>query len=205
MAIQRDLQTRNDTGMGGSFMRPQHCHREALRMRRSKLFDLRDSRVAPLLRASGYIMIETVVAVAVLSLGAFAVNGAIQQAIQTRGQAQDFTRARFLLDSLTNELLLQPILTEGSDQGKFDGRDSRFSWAWSVSRVNPPVPSEPFKPLPPNAEPSPPFLYPRESSYLAHIHATIRWERSGMPFEESYETLLAPERLWQPPPPRVPQ
>lgn len=152
-------------------------------------------------RTAGYIMIETVVAVAVLSLGAVAVNGAIRQAIQTRGQAQDFTRARFLLDSITNELLLQPLLTEGSDSGRFDDPDSRFAWAWTVQRVNPPVPTKPFKPLPPDAKPSPPVQYPRESSYLAHVHVTVRWERAGMPFSESYETLLAADRLWQPPPP----
>ena len=35
-------------------------------------------------RAAGYIMIETAVAVVILSLGAFAVNGAIQESIRTR-------------------------------------------------------------------------------------------------------------------------
>ncbi len=154
-------------------------------------------------RAAGYIMIETVVAVMVLSLGAFAVNGAIQQAIRTRGQAQDFTHARFLLDGLMNEIQMQPVLREESQTGRFSGPDARYSWEWSVRRVNPPVPQAPFKPLPPGAKPLPPFQYSPELSYLAHVRVVIRWERAQMPFEESYETLLAPERLWQPPPPKV--
>ncbi len=149
--------------------------------------------------AAGYILVETAVALVVLSAGAFAIHRTIQEAIRTRGQAQDFTRARFLLDSVANRLLLQPLLTEDSKAGQFDGPDARFAWQWTVRRVDPPLPATPLKP-PPQGETSRPLEIPRESAYLAHVLVSVSWQRGGIPFTESYETLLPPERLWQPPP-----
>jgi hypothetical protein len=149
-------------------------------------------------RRSGYILIETAVALALLSAGSFAVHRTIQEGIRTRGQAQDFTRARFLLDGVTNDALMQPQLREGSGSGRFSGGDARFSWAWTVRRVGPPAPKFPLRPPRPGDAPKP-FRSPEESAYLAHVRVAVRWERGGMPFAESYETLLAPERLWQPP------
>jgi hypothetical protein len=145
-------------------------------------------------------MIEAVVAIAVLSVGAFAIHRTIQEAIRTRGQAQDFTRARFLLDQVISDLLIQPQLREEARSGSFSGEDARFSWQWSVRRVDPPAPRVPLKPPPKGAGPVTPIKYPDGTDYLAHVRVEIHWQRSGLPFSEPYETLLAPERLWQPPP-----
>lgn len=151
-------------------------------------------------RAAGYILIETAVAVLLLSVGAFAVHRTIQEAIRTRGQAQDFTRARFLLDQRMAELMAQPVLTERRAQGRFAGQDDRFSWSSDIRRVNVPVPKAPLRPRP-DAPPAPPFEFPGNRDYLARVQVTVSWERGGMDFSESYETLLPPQRLWQPPPP----
>lgn len=70
----------------------------------------------------GYIMVETVVAMGLLSTGMVVIHGAIRQTIIARGQAQDFTVARFLLEEIAAEKELQPELVEGSGQGNFPGR-----------------------------------------------------------------------------------
>jgi len=156
-------------------------------------------------RAAGYILIETAVAVLLLSVGAFAVHRTIQEAIRTRGQAQDYTRARFLLDQRMAELLVQPVLVVKRAQGQFSGQDDRFSWTSEVQRVNAPVPKAPLRPPREGITPPPQFEFPRNRDYLARVQVTVNWERGGMEFSETYETLLPPQRLWQPPPaPRTP-
>ncbi|MCH7909983.1 MAG: hypothetical protein IIB38_10245, partial [Candidatus Hydrogenedentes bacterium] len=61
---------------------------------------------------SGYILLETAVALVLLSVGATTVHRTIQEAIRTRGQAQDYTRVRFLLDQVVADIEIQPELTE---------------------------------------------------------------------------------------------
>lgn len=156
-------------------------------------------------RAAGYILIETAVAVLLLSVGAFAVHRTIQEAIRTRGQAQDYTRARFLLDQRMAEVLAQPVMVEARAQGRFSGQDDRFSWSSAIRRVNTPVPRTPLRPPREGAPLAAPFEFPRSRDYLAAVQVTVSWERGGMNFSETYETLLPPQRLWQPPPaPRTP-
>jgi hypothetical protein len=152
-------------------------------------------------RRSGYILIETAVALALLSAGSFAVHRTIQEGIRTRGQAQDFTRARFLLDQTMANLLSQPILTERHRSGRFGGLDDRFSWTADVGRVNVPPPRAPLRPRK-DGRPFSTFEFLDGADYLARVRVTLSWARSGQDFSESYETLLGPERLWQPPRPR---
>lgn len=153
-------------------------------------------------RAAGYILIETAVALVILSVGAFAVHRTIQEAIRTRGQAQDFTRARFLLDQRMAEVLAQPVMVEKRAQGRFTGQDDRFAWTSEIRRVNPPAPRAPMRP-PQSGQPPAKFEFSMNRNYLTHVKVTVSWDRGGMSFSETYETLLPPERLWQPPPPPV--
>jgi hypothetical protein len=148
-------------------------------------------------RAAGYILIETAVALVLLSVGAFVVHRTVQEAIRTRGQAQDFTRARFLLEQRMSELLVQPVLAEKRSSGRFSGDDDRFTWTTDIRRVNVPVPRAPLRPR--LNGPPPKFEFPETRDYLARVVVTVSWERSGVAFSESYETLLPPHRLWQPP------
>ena len=150
------------------------------------------------LRCKGYILVETAVALVLLSVGAFTVHRTIQESIRTRGQAQDFTRARFLISQTMGEILEQPLLVERSDSGTYEGDDSRFSWTSEIKRATVPVPKAPLRPRPPKA-PQVAFEYVGQQDYLARVTVTVTWQRSGMSFSESSETLLAPTRLWQPP------
>ncbi|MDP7638545.1 MAG: hypothetical protein QGG73_02355 [Candidatus Hydrogenedentes bacterium] len=158
-----------------------------------------DSRTNTPRRGSGrggYILVEATVALVLLSLGAYAVHGTIRQALITRGQAQDYTQARFLLERITAEVALQPMVKAESQSGVFGPEFSRFSWSYTLSKVDMPLPQPP--PIPPQdwVEPED-FEYRVE--YLGSITATVTWQRAGQPYSESLETLFNPFKLWQPP------
>ncbi len=146
-------------------------------------------------RRAGYIFAETVVAMALLSMSALVIQGALRQAIITRGQAQDHTTARFLLAQVASEQALRFEQPEGGGSGVFDAPYDRFAYEWELKRVEVPLP------------PIPPFLPPElvatvlESfhDYMGKLTVRISWQRAGMDFDCVGETLLRPELLWQPP------
>jgi hypothetical protein len=139
----------------------------------------------------GWILLETIVALAVLSIGVVAVNRALGQALETRAQARDYTQARFLLEQLVGELELQPALKpDTTESGRYEGELSRFSWNWSVSSVEVAAP-EVRGNLPLIVQERlrmPPLV-------LGKLAVTVRWTRAGREFAEKVETLVAPERL----------
>lgn len=149
------------------------------------------------MRRGGYILFETVVAMAVLSLSMVAIHSAIRQAVLTRGQAQDYTTARFLLEKVTAEKELQPELAEGKEEGDFEGELSRFSYKWEISKVEVPMP-----PIPPDIpEEQRKSLEKMFKGYMGKLSVRISWTRAGQPFEVLGETLFKPEKLWLPPKP----
>lgn len=139
---------------------------------------------------AGYIMLEAAVALVLMTMGVYAIHGTIQQAIEARGQAQDYTEVRFLLERILAEVEMQPELSEHDDQGTFEEPHQRFSWHYSVRRVNISLP-----PPPPESEHA--FRYPQR--YLAHVQATVTWTRAGKKYSESFDTLFTTQKLWQPP------
>lgn len=143
----------------------------------------------------GYILIECLVALAVLSTSVFVMQRAMRQSISMRGQARDYTQARFLLEELVAEVLLQPELAEGQERGLFGDENSRFSWTRTIEKFEIPAP-----PLPPDVPPDRP-VPPLPVSYLGRITATVQWSRSGASYRETLETLIPPWQLWLPPPP----
>ena len=71
-------------------------------------------------KRAGYIFVETVVAMGVLSISVLVVQAALRQGILTRAQAQDYTTARFLLEQVAGEQALLFQQPEGSGSGDFD-------------------------------------------------------------------------------------
>lgn len=144
----------------------------------------------------GYILVETIVSMGLLSVGMIAINGAVSQAIITRGQAQDYTIARFLMEQIDNEKEIEPSIEAGSGQGVFPGEYSRFSYEWRISPVTFPMPQ-----LPPDMHPE---LASDLNDTLAKLcrigklRIVIRWHRAGLDFEAVGETLLRPGQLWNP-------
>lgn len=143
-------------------------------------------------RRAGWILIETLVALMVLSIGILAVNRAMQEATLTRAMARDFTQARFLLEQVASELDLQPILIDGdTHQGDFGKDYPRFSYQWNVSRVDLPAPQ-----LPPLAQAALTQPLQLPSSYLGKVTVKVSWTRAGRTFDRTLETLIAPEKMY---------
>ena len=129
--------------------------------------------IRTLRKRDGYILIEAAVAMVLLSIGALTVHGTIQEAVRTRGQAQDYTRARFLLEQVLADLEIQPELAEHSDRGRFEGEHARFLWDYRVRRVNVPLPGRPLRP-PPKEKKVQQFVYPEGQGYLGHLRLQDR-------------------------------
>lgn len=148
----------------------------------------------------GYLLVETVTAMALLSITIVSLHGAMQQAALTRAHAEDFTYARFLAEELMGQLDLRPELEEGSNSGEYAGRFSRFVWAYDISYV---------ELEPPDMEPGAewarsldPELAGEEFqlpvSYLGKVRVEIHWTRLGQEFSYVVETLVSPDRLPDP-------
>lgn len=146
-------------------------------------------------RRAGYILVETIVSLGLLSVGMIVIQSAIRQAILTRGQAEDYTRARFLLEQIVSEKLIQPELMESKGQGEFKENLSRFSYEWEIGKAEIPRPV-----IPPTIPPEQRKQLEKEfKGWMGKLHVRISWSRAGIPFEISGDTLFKPEQLWQPP------
>lgn len=148
------------------------------------------------MKRGGYILLETIVAMGVLSIGMVAIHGALRQAILTRGQAEDYTTARFLLEEVAAKKEVELELIEGSDRGRFPKPYSRFRYEWEIKKVEVPLP-----PVPPNLPPEVAAHVKEElekNKFIGKLHVKIHWTRAGMPFDAVGETLLRPGQLWFP-------
>lgn len=141
----------------------------------------------------GYLLMETIVAMAVLSLSMAVMHAGIRQAVLARGQARDFTTARFVLEEVVAGLEMRLQLVEGKGEGAYQP-DPRFTYAWEVSKISVPRP-----PLPDDLpEVSRQQMEKFFTGYMPKIRVAVRWQRAGFDFEAVGETLLGPEKLWVP-------
>ncbi|MBI5094904.1 MAG: hypothetical protein HZB26_21020 [Candidatus Hydrogenedentes bacterium] len=153
------------------------------------------------IQARGYILVETVVAMAVLSVSMVTIHNALGQASLAHAQARDMTQARFLLDQKMGEYTLKPALDEGENSGEFGPELSRFHWKVTVSKI-----------VMPDAPPAAPNLLGLVGqqpltppvTFLGKIVVKVAWTTGGRPFEERLETLLAPSHLQETPPNAAP-
>lgn len=142
-------------------------------------------------RNDGWVLVETLVALVLLSVGVLAINRALREALQTRALARDYTTARFLLEEKMGELEMQPVLNEGaSGSGRFGDEHPRFSYSWSVAKVDMPAP-----PVPVELQPF--FLEPPRlpEPYLGRISVTVKWTRAGRQYDAMTELLVGSKRL----------
>jgi hypothetical protein len=141
---------------------------------------------------AGYILVETIVSMGLLSISMLMIQANIRQAVITRGQAQDYTTARILLDDIVGRQLIQTVLSSLSDKGQFPAPNERFSYSWKLTRVELPRP-----PLPPNLD----ALFQEQLEdlfvdYLGKMQVTIEWTRAGRSFSVEGETLIGPSKYW---------
>lgn len=142
-------------------------------------------------RREGWILLETIVALVLLSVAMVAVNRAMYEAALTRAQAQDYTQARFLLEEKMAELTMWPVVAcPLAKAGGFGEAHPRFSWEWSVSevRIAPPrLPGQTGRRLPPDMQ--------LEERVLGRLEVTVRWTRAGRGYERTAKTLLPSDRI----------
>ncbi|MFA7691677.1 MAG: hypothetical protein GX117_13540 [Candidatus Hydrogenedentes bacterium] len=142
----------------------------------------------------GYIFVETVVAMALLSVSAIVIQSALRQGMLTRRQGQDYTIARFLLQQVTGDQALRFQQPEGSGSGRFDAPYDDFRFKWDLKKVSIPRPQ--------NIHALPPELYQsfedRIVDYMGKLTVRIEWRRGGVPMETVGETLLRPDLFWLP-------
>lgn len=142
-------------------------------------------------RERGYLLLETVCAMAVLSITTLAIHAALRQAALTRAQARDFTHARFLLEKLVSELEVQPVLFEETKEGAFKNEFARFRWKTEVKYLDLPQP-----PIPADIPPQQRGEFELPVSKIGKVVGTVRWERGGREYEETLQTLVDPDRLF---------
>ena len=94
---------------------------------------------------AGYLLVETVVSMAVLSVSMLYLHSSIRQGVEVHAYAQDYTTARFLLRQVLSEQELQPQLVETSESGTFPPPNTRFSYNLQISKEPIPLPE-----IPPN-------------------------------------------------------
>lgn len=140
-------------------------------------------------RPRGYILVESLVAMTILSLGMISVSNALGQANYTRALARDRSDARFLLETVIGSVTIQPVIDAGTWTGAF--RDHpRFSYEYTVR-----VASIPEPPRPPARPGEVTEDYELPVSVIGHIRVTVKWTRLGDAYSETFETLFSPERL----------
>ncbi len=145
----------------------------------------------------GYIFVESLVAMAVLSVSAVAIQEAIHQAILARAEAMDYTTARFLVEKVFADRILVFEQPEGEGKGTFDAPFERFSYSWEVKRVEIPMPQLPPGMLPEDMK----FFKDNYVKYIGKLGVKVTWSRAGTPFTATAETLLRAGMIWMPPPP----
>ena len=142
----------------------------------------------------GYILLESIVSMGLLSICMLAIYGGMRDATLMRGLSEDFTTARFLLEEKALEHELQPELVEGSGSGQFPSPHERFTYDWEISRVEIPIP-----PPPPGLTDEQVLAYLMQFvRFQGKLSVTVRWQRAGFEQEITAETLLRPGQLWEP-------
>lgn len=152
-------------------------------------------------RRKGYVLVETLTAMAVLSITAVTVQQGVYTAVQARGLSQDYTTAQFLMDEIIAAVDLEPrVASDDPKTGTFPAPHDRFEYTWSVAKVAVATPLLPAA-LSPEERAT---LLSDYVGYMGRLNIEIRWYRGGQPFAVTGETLIAPERVWPPPPGRIP-
>lgn len=155
------------------------------------------------MRARGYVLIETVVAMSVLGVSLIAINGAMRQATVTKALARDFTHARFVLEQVVGTAELTQIIDPVRRSGRFPGELSHYAWEYEITLIELPAPPLMWEPENRQQQELIEALMDEEGviqlpvDKIPHVRARVSWTRAGREYEEVVETLLDPNRLRQ--------
>ena len=145
--------------------------------------------------ARGYILVETLVSMALLSISMLGIHQVIQQSIQSKALARDYTTVRFLMEGLAADLEMQEYVHEMREEGTFEAPHERFEYVLEISKVEVPRPELPLSIEGPERE----QLEKQYKGYMPKVRIEISWERAGNRRTRVAETMFNPIRLWLPP------
>jgi len=146
-------------------------------------------------RSRGYILVETIVAMALLSVTMLTIHAGMRQAFIAIGESEDYTTARFLLQDLMANIELQSEVVEGHESGRFPGENARFSYEWSVCKIDITPPKMPTDMAPEMQE-----AFRRQFvKHMGVITVRVKWTRMGGEYVKEGQTLFSPEAMWTPP------
>ena len=147
----------------------------------------------------GSVLLETIAAMALLSISMMGIHLAFRQALMNHALAQDYATARQLLLRITSDRELQPELLEEGNSGVFESPFERFSYEYDVTRVDMPPLVFHSRMMQPDMRNVREALERRYVKYMGNLRVRITWTRAGNAFSIEGETLLAPKVLWLPP------
>lgn len=147
-------------------------------------------------RGRGYILIETLVALTVLSISAFTLQRVIGQAALMQALSHDYTTVQHLMENTIARMLLENMmLEEKTESGAFPAPYDRFAYTVEVSRITVPRPELPSSIDPRERE----QLESRYRDQIPKLRLEITWTRGGFEYSRAAETLLTGSQLWLPP------
>ena len=148
----------------------------------------------PRARQRGYIMVETLVAMTILSISAFGIHRSVYQAISARREAEQLTIARYLLEHLVAKIEMRPEMGLGSGTDTFaaDGYPD-LGYTYEITRIDAPLRGRAARYL------NDPQLSLSYQDYIGKLTVRIYHEQDGpeRPLVVG-ETLLQPSQLWTP-------
>jgi len=154
------------------------------------------------MKTRGYILIETLTAMALLSASILTINGAMRQAAITNALARDYTHARFVLEQVVGSAELKQIAGPTAHSGHFGGELAHYAWEYEIELIEMPAPQVSFDfNNPAHREMAERLLNEHGQlelpvHYIPKITATVYWTRGGQEFSETVETLMDPDRLY---------
>ncbi|MBI1318022.1 MAG: hypothetical protein GC168_03600 [Candidatus Hydrogenedens sp.] len=146
-------------------------------------------------RRRGYILFETLMSMTLLSITMLTIHTALQQAIESKGLARDYTTVRFLMEGVFADLEMEHQLHEMHETGRFEPPNERFSYVIDVDKIEVPRPELPASINPLMQE----KLAQNYQGWMPRVKVEITWSRAGNERTRVGETLLPPQRLWLPP------
>lgn len=150
------------------------------------------------MKRRGYVLLETVGALVVLSVGIVGVHQAMREAVMTRAQARDYTQARFLLQALVAQVELQPLVYPGEYQGAYADSLSRFRWKYKVDLVQLPEMQPSVQAVPRPSRGRPMIVRRQPVTHMGRITAEVSWTLRNQEYSQRTQTLMQPEKVFRP-------
>lgn len=145
---------------------------------------------------AGYMLLEAICAMAVLSISMIAIHAGMRQAALTRAQARDYTQVRSLLQELLAAQEVQTTLFEGVKEGQYEGELDRFRWRTQVEYL--PLPANNVPVVAPSRRGGRQKPVIQASGAMGRVTVSVKWTRGGREFSESLQTLVGQEKLYLP-------